>query len=52
VEKHEPMANSNRWMEKRSNQSVNQSGKTMRVCVKFSAGAKVRLPAGYVEENE
>gem|GEM_PF-3705667 len=30
------------------NQSVNQTGKTMRFCVKVIAGAKVRLPAGYL----
>ena len=30
------------------NQSLNQTGKTMRFCVKVSAGAKASEPAGYL----
>jgi len=31
-----------------ANQSVNQTGKTMRFCVKVSAGTKASWPAGYL----
>ncbi|CAB1072780.1 hypothetical protein D1AOALGA4SA_1633 [Olavius algarvensis Delta 1 endosymbiont] len=42
------LVNTIQFGKKAYNQSLNQTGEIMPFCVKVSAGAKARLPAGYL----